>query len=196
MANDPCPREGVVMAGMDIMPLYYFAIAVITAHLLLSGCKSSSSGQEPATASTPKQNPELTFTPKGDESRGANDFNWWQQQARENGRLAEGDYKTFRSRYVFAALDAVKWLTEGAPLWRDRMNLGKIGIVGHSAGADGALIAANLDPQRRFDVVIPMDGYGLPHFVDFLVPMLSIFSEFQASLGPIQLRGIRFCITL
>ena len=103
----------------------------------------------------------------------------WMDAAEEVG------YKNFRHVYVFAALDAANWLTDsGIAPWTGRMDFSRMGIVGHSAGSDGALIAANVDPQQRFDVVAAWDGYGRPDFVDLTVPTLFQFGEQQPGFGP------------
>lgn len=71
-------------------------------------------------------------------------------------------YDSFRTRFVFAAFDGVKWLLSDDNPWSDLVDRRRIGIMGHSAGADAALVAANGDPRRRFAAAVTFDGHGLP----------------------------------
>ena len=93
-------------------------------------------------------------------------------------------YEFFLARNVFAALDAADWLESGQTPWADRMDLSRLGIAGHSAGAYGALIAANVDPKRRFDAVASWDSFGRPTNYHLDVPTLVAFSEQQPVAGP------------
>lgn len=91
----------------------------------------------------------------------------------------------FRPRYGFAALDAADWLASGEAPWSERMDMSRLGIVGHSAGTAASLDMANLDPQKRFDVAIALDGYSRPTpDVKLHVPTMIQFSEQQAGVGP------------
>jgi len=71
-------------------------------------------------------------------------------------------YDVFRPRFVFAALDGVKWLLSEDNPWGHLVDRKRIGITGHSAGADAALVAANGDPKRRFAAAVTFDTHGLP----------------------------------
>jgi len=94
-------------------------------------------------------------------------------------------YIGFRPRFVFPALDAAGWLTSTLDPWRALIDESRIGIVGHSAGADAAIVAGNGDPLHRFKVAVAWDGYGLPpDTMSAAVPSLFIHTELQPSLGP------------
>jgi dienelactone hydrolase len=95
------------------------------------------------------------------------------------------NYDSFRHRMVFAALDGVDWLLSDANPWRARIDAERLGIVGHSGGADAALVVANGDPLHRFKAAASWDSYGLPpDTVEPRVPALVIRAEGQNVLGP------------
>lgn len=90
-----------------------------------------------------------------------------------------------RTRFVFAALDGADWLLSDANPWRAWVDEGHLGILGHSMGADAALVAGNGDPKRRFKAAVAWDGYGLPpDTVEPRVPTLFHKGEDQNVLGP------------
>ena len=102
----------------------------------------------------------------------------------EVDRVAAG-YEHFRNRFVFGALDAVAWLTSDANPWRGRVDAHSIGFVGHSAGADAAVLAGNGDPQQRIDAVVAWDSYGRPPVsMPARVPTMLQQSEQQVIVGP------------
>ena len=72
----------------------------------------------------------------------------------------EARYEAAKARKTFAALDAVRFLLSEDNPWRERVKASRIGIVGHSLGAHGALLAGNGDPLDRFDAVVSFDGFG------------------------------------
>ncbi len=91
-----------------------------------------------------------------------------------------GNYDSFRTRFVFPALDGADWLLSGDNPWRTLVDEKRLGITGHSAGADAALVAGNGDPKKRFKAIVTWDGYGLPpETVPARVPTLLQVSEEQ-----------------
>jgi hypothetical protein len=46
-------------------------------------------------------------------------------------------YKSFRARFTFTGIDATDWLISPANPWKSLVDTDRIGIAGHSAGADG-----------------------------------------------------------
>ena len=100
-------------------------------------------------------------------------------------RLLADNYDSFRPRFVFAALDATDWLLSDANPWRGLVNPERLGMLGHSAGADAALVVVNGDPARRFGAAASWDGYGLPpDTVEPRLPTLLMRGESQNVLGP------------
>ena len=98
------------------------------------------------------------------------------------------DYARFRAIFVFGAFDAVDWLRSKANPWRDRIMPDRVGVVGHSAGADGAVNAANGDPSR-FRAAVGWDSFGeLQPSVRPRVPTMLQVSEQQQILGPFRQR--------
>jgi dienelactone hydrolase len=94
-------------------------------------------------------------------------------------------YDAFSARFTFSALDAVDWLLSAQNPWRPLVDATRLGIAGHSAGAHGALLAGNGDPQHRFDAVVTWDGYGtMPSQVAPTVPTLFQAAEQENFLGP------------
>ena len=69
-------------------------------------------------------------------------------------------YEQEKAIKTFAALDAMRWLASSDNPWRHRMDLDRVGIMGHSLGAHAALLAGNGDPEQRFDAVVSLDGFG------------------------------------
>ena len=94
-------------------------------------------------------------------------------------------YQKFRARFAFAAFDAVKWLLSDANPWRSLVDAERVGIAGHSAGADGSVVAGNGDPLHRFKAVVAWDSYGTPPAtMPSTVPTMLQQSEQQNTLGP------------
>ena len=97
-------------------------------------------------------------------------------------------YARFRATFVFGAFDAVDWLRSNANPWRDRIMRKRVGIVGHSAGADAAVNAANGDPSR-FRAAVAWDTFGdLEPAVRPRVPTMLQVSEQQQVIGPFRQR--------
>jgi hypothetical protein len=94
-------------------------------------------------------------------------------------------FRHFRTRYVFAAYDAAAWLhSDNNPL-RDEMDLAHLGIVGHSAGSDAALVAGNGDQLHRFGAAVVWDDYGTPpDSITPTVPTLIFQTEQEQLAGP------------
>jgi hypothetical protein len=94
-------------------------------------------------------------------------------------------YDGFRTRYVFAGLDAAAWLASDLNPWRDLVDLQRLGLVGHSASSDGALVTGNGDPQHRFSAVVAWDDYGRPPAgMHPTIPTMIHQSEQEAYFGP------------
>ena len=74
----------------------------------------------------------------------------------------ESRYRTFRPRFTFAGIDAVDWLVSPANPWRSLVDPDRVGVAGHSAGADAAIVAANAHPRKRFRAAVAWDTYGTP----------------------------------
>ena len=73
--------------------------------------------------------------------------------------LSDG-YAAFRPRFTFAGIDAGKWLLSDANPWRRHIDPKRVGIAGHSAGADGAVVAGNA--SKLFKAVVAWDTFGTP----------------------------------
>lgn len=73
--------------------------------------------------------------------------------------LAEA-YETFRPRFTFAGIDAGKWLLSSRNPWHESVDDKRVGIAGHSAGADGAVVAGNA--AKLFKAVVAWDTFGTP----------------------------------
>ena len=69
-------------------------------------------------------------------------------------------YEAFRPRFTFAGIDAGKWLVSAANPWRKTIDARRVGIAGHSAGADGAVVAGNA--SKLFKAVVAWDSFGTP----------------------------------
>ena len=94
-------------------------------------------------------------------------------------------FEYFRNRFVFGALDAVKWLESDQNPWRNVVDTQNVGIAGHSAGADAAVIAGNGDPQERFKAAVAWDSHGRPPAtMPARVPTMLQLAEQQNFLGP------------
>lgn len=94
-------------------------------------------------------------------------------------------YEIVRARYTFAAIDAAKWMVSAADDWSSLIDAKRIGVAGHSAGADGAVVAGNADFRHRFKAAIAWDTYGLPpDGVRPTVPTMWQQSEQENLLGP------------
>ncbi|MEA2272648.1 MAG: hypothetical protein QOI98_1356 [Solirubrobacteraceae bacterium] len=95
------------------------------------------------------------------------------------------EYAAFRPRFVFGALDAVAWLRSNANPWRSLVDLDHVGVAGHSAGSDGALVAGNGDPLHRFAAAVAWDDYGdPPPGMSPTVPTMIQQSEQENLMGP------------
>jgi hypothetical protein len=95
------------------------------------------------------------------------------------------NYENFRTRFAFTAYDAAAWLASDANPMRDVMDTDRLGIVGHSAGADGSVVAGNGDPEHRFAAAVAWDTYGTPPAsITPTVPTLMFQAEQQQALGP------------
>lgn len=77
----------------------------------------------------------------------------------DTAALAEG-YEAVKARKTFGALDVVKWLRSSLNPYRDEIDIKRVGIIGHSLGAHGALLAGNGDPEKRFKAVVTLDSFG------------------------------------
>ena len=74
----------------------------------------------------------------------------------------EREYAELEPNYVFGALDAHDYLVSNANPLRSIVDPDRVGVLGHSLGASGSVIAANGDPQQRFAAAVGFDGYGSP----------------------------------
>lgn len=74
--------------------------------------------------------------------------------------LVHEEYVKAGPNFVFGALDAAEWLLSDANPWRELVDATRVGVAGHSLGAFGAAVAANADPEERFDAAVAWDGYG------------------------------------
>lgn len=105
--------------------------------------------------------------------------------AKDTWDETETDFDNGRPRFVFPAWDAVAWLSSSQNPWRDLVDESRLGMVGHSTGADAATVAGNGDPQHRFIATVAWDGHGLPpDTMEAAVPSLFIQNEEQALFGP------------
>jgi pimeloyl-ACP methyl ester carboxylesterase len=69
-------------------------------------------------------------------------------------------YVQLRQNTVFAAFDTIDWLLSRASPVRRVIDRDRVAVAGHSLGANGALLAANGDPEHRFAAAVVWDGYG------------------------------------
>lgn len=79
----------------------------------------------------------------------------------EDFSTLEAGYTATAARKTFGALDGVAYLLSNANPFRDLIDEERVGIIGHSMGSHGALLAANGDPARRFAAAVSLDGGGL-----------------------------------
>jgi dienelactone hydrolase len=95
----------------------------------------------------------------------------------------DAGYAPHVARKVFGALDAVKWLLSSANPLRSKVHRDRIGVMGHSLGAHGALVAGNGDPLERFAAVVSLDGFGrLAPYATPRVPTLFLQHEIDMGL--------------
>ena len=92
----------------------------------------------------------------------------------------------FRHVYVFAGFDATRWLLSDENPWRARVDADRLGIMGHSAGADAAYICGQADSLHRFKAIATWDDRAVPP-ATFTpsVPTMWQNSEFQIAIGPV-----------
>lgn len=69
-------------------------------------------------------------------------------------------YEDVKARKTFGALDWLRWATAPDNPYRRWIDPERVGLVGHSLGAHGALLAGNGDPLERVDAVVSLDGFG------------------------------------
>ncbi|MFY9585952.1 MAG: hypothetical protein WAT66_00705 [Actinomycetota bacterium] len=98
---------------------------------------------------------------------------------------ASASYDSARAPFVFGAFDAVAWLLSSANPQRTLIDATRIGIVGHSLGADAALNVGNGDPLHRFGAVVTYDSAArmLPA-VTPSVPTMVQASDHEVEIGP------------
>jgi dienelactone hydrolase len=73
-------------------------------------------------------------------------------------------YAPFQARFAFAGIDAANWLVSIDNPWIHLVDTDRVGIAGHSAGADGAIIAGNAHRDRRFRAAVAWDTFGTQPF--------------------------------
>jgi dienelactone hydrolase len=73
-------------------------------------------------------------------------------------------YDSFRTRFTFTGIDAVDWLVSSQNPWQSLVDVDRVGIAGHSAGADAAIVAGNAHRDRRFRAAVAWDTFGSPPF--------------------------------
>lgn len=94
-------------------------------------------------------------------------------------------YDRVRGRFAFTGIDAVTWLRSSDNPWRHLLDVERVGIAGHSAGAEGAVVAGNADRHARFRAAVAWDSFGLPPAgVTPTVPTMWQQSEQQTFVGP------------
>ncbi len=81
-------------------------------------------------------------------------------------------YERFRTRFTFAGIDAADWLVSPLNPFHALVDADRVGVVGHSAGADAAIIAGNAHRQRRFRAAVAWDTFGTPPWGNALVPTI------------------------
>jgi dienelactone hydrolase len=86
-------------------------------------------------------------------------------------RIEDG-YRAFRARFTFAGIDAADWLVSSANPWRSLVDGDRIGIAGHSAGGDAAIVAGNAHRRGLFRAVVAWDSYGTPPVVPKVPTMI------------------------
>ena len=94
-------------------------------------------------------------------------------------------YEAFRARFTFAGIDAADWLVSDGNPWNQLVDPDRIGIAGHSAGADGAVVAGNAHREGLFKAAVAWDTFGeLPAALQPTVPTMWQQSEQQLFMGP------------
>jgi dienelactone hydrolase len=94
-------------------------------------------------------------------------------------------YENAAPNFALGALDAVSWLRSRANPWQGLIDVRRVGLMGHSLGAYGALLAGNGDPRRRFAAVVAFDDHGaLPAGFGFHTPTMLQLSETADSDEP------------
>lgn len=102
-----------------------------------------------------------------------------------DGDYPEIEYSGIRPRSIFAAFDATEWMLSERNPWRNRIDPARVGIVGHSVGADAALQVGNGDPQRRFRAAVMWDSFApLLPTVSPTIPTMVQIGEDQNIFGP------------
>jgi acetyl esterase/lipase len=92
-------------------------------------------------------------------------------------------YRGIRARKAFGVLDATRWLVSDANPWRDRVDAEHIGVAGHSFGAHGATVAAQIDTRKLIDAAVSWDGFGPLDGIEPRVPTMFQHSEARL-IGP------------
>jgi dienelactone hydrolase len=97
-----------------------------------------------------------------------------------------GSYRADAPVFVFGALDAVAWLLSNDDPRRSLIDETRVGIIGHSMGAYGALLAGNGDPLGRFKAAVTYDGYGRLSDTEVspAVPTMFQLAEDEEAGGP------------
>jgi len=94
-------------------------------------------------------------------------------------------YEKVRAGKTFGALDWLDWAVAPDNPYRELIDETRIGLVGHSLGAHGALLAGNGDPLGRVDAVVSLDGFGgLLKTTEPRVPTMFQHAEDNALGGP------------
>jgi dienelactone hydrolase len=92
-------------------------------------------------------------------------------------------YRAVRPRKAFGVLDAVRYLVSDRNPWRDRVDGDRVGAAGHSLGADGAMVAGQIDSRHLIKAVVAWDGCGPIDDIGARVPTMFQHSELR-SIGP------------
>lgn len=92
-------------------------------------------------------------------------------------------YRAVRARKAFGVLDASRYLVSDANPWRGRVDEEHIGAAGHSFGAQGAMVAGQIDTRRLIDAVVAWDGFGPLDHIEPRVPTMFQHSESRL-IGP------------
>ena len=98
-------------------------------------------------------------------------------------------YEEVKARKTFGALDWLGWALGDDNPYRRWIDAERVGLVGHSLGAHGALLAGNGDPLERVDAVVSLDGFGrLLETADPRVPTMFQHAEGNEAGGPARVR--------
>jgi dienelactone hydrolase len=92
-------------------------------------------------------------------------------------------YRASRARKALGILDVTRWLVSDANPWRDRVDGGHIGAAGHSLGAQGAIVAGQIDSRHLIDAVVAWDDFGPLDGIAPRVPTMFQHSEARL-IGP------------